>query len=163
MGSRSTFEFTSRVNLSSPNLYCTARTLGFIKQTLNRTSRCNKVDAVRLYASYKLNLLLLKGQRCVKDPLDKFYRNIILQLHLHIDICLNKLLQHRNKLLLQWLSFFWALKGVFAKNKRGYWLRSKNIWWWLLLILFLSILPIRRKLLKRSLHILHTNSESCNI
>ena len=29
------------------------------------TSRCNKVDAVRLYASYRINLLLLKGQRCV--------------------------------------------------------------------------------------------------
>ena len=47
-GSRSTFEFPSRVNLSGP-----------------RTSWCNKVDAVRLYASYRLNLLLLKGQRCV--------------------------------------------------------------------------------------------------
>ena len=40
--------------------------LGLIKQTINRTSRCNKVDAVRLYASYRLNLLLLKGQRCVR-------------------------------------------------------------------------------------------------
>ena len=39
--------------------------IGLIKQTINRTSRCNKVDAVRLYASYMLNLLLLKGQRCV--------------------------------------------------------------------------------------------------
>ena len=28
---------------------------------VNRTSRCNKVDAVRLYASYRLNLLLPKG------------------------------------------------------------------------------------------------------
>ena len=27
-GSRSTFEFTSRVNLSGPSLYCIARTLG---------------------------------------------------------------------------------------------------------------------------------------
>ena len=33
--------------------------------SMDRTSRCNKVDAVRLYASYRLNLLLLKGQRCV--------------------------------------------------------------------------------------------------
>ena len=36
-----------------------------------RTSRCNKVDAVRLHSSYRLNLLLLKGQRCVltiKNP-----------------------------------------------------------------------------------------------
>ena len=31
----------------------------------DRTSRCNKVDAVRLYASYRLNLLLPKGQICV--------------------------------------------------------------------------------------------------
>ena len=28
-------------------------------------SRCNKFDAVRLYTSYRLNLLLLKGQKCV--------------------------------------------------------------------------------------------------
>ena len=47
----STFEVPSRVNLAL--------------WTLDRTSRCNKIDAVRLYASYRLNLLLLKGQRCV--------------------------------------------------------------------------------------------------
>ena len=33
---------------------------------MDRTSRCNKVDTVRMYASYRLNLLLLNGQRCVK-------------------------------------------------------------------------------------------------
>ena len=33
--------------------------------SMDRTSRCNKVDTVRLYASYRLNLLLPKGQRCV--------------------------------------------------------------------------------------------------
>ena len=32
---------------------------------MDRSSRCNKVDAVRLYASNRLNLLLPKGQRCV--------------------------------------------------------------------------------------------------
>ena len=36
-----------------------------VPSSMDRTSRCNKVDAVRLYASYRLNLLLLKGQRCV--------------------------------------------------------------------------------------------------
>ena len=41
--------------------------IGLIKQTINMTSRCNKVDAVRLYASYRLNLLLLKVQRCVRE------------------------------------------------------------------------------------------------
>ena len=32
---------------------------------MDRTSRCIKVDAVRLNASYRFNLLLLKGKRCV--------------------------------------------------------------------------------------------------
>ena len=54
-GSRSTFEFPSRVNLSGPSLYCIAR-------TLNRTGRCNKVDAV---PDFRFNLLLLKNQSCV--------------------------------------------------------------------------------------------------
>ena len=36
-----------------------------VPSSMDRTSRCNKVDAVRLYASYRLNLLLLKGQSCV--------------------------------------------------------------------------------------------------
>ena len=36
-----------------------------VPSSMVRTSRCNKVDAVRLYASYRFNLLLLKGQRCV--------------------------------------------------------------------------------------------------
>ena len=56
-GSRSTFEFPSRVNLSGPSLYCI--------KLLDRTSWCNKVDAVRLYASYRLNLLWLQGQICM--------------------------------------------------------------------------------------------------
>ena len=51
-GSRSTFELPSWVNLSGP--VCT------VPSSMDRTSRCNKVDAVRLYASYRLNLLLLK-------------------------------------------------------------------------------------------------------
>ena len=36
-----------------------------VPNSMDRISQCNKVDAVRLYASYRLNLLLLKGQRCV--------------------------------------------------------------------------------------------------
>ena len=35
--------------------------IGWIKQTHHRTNRCSKVDGV------SLNLLLLKGERCVKD------------------------------------------------------------------------------------------------
>ena len=33
-----------------------------IPSSMDRTSRCNKVDVVRLYDLYKLNLLLLKGR-----------------------------------------------------------------------------------------------------
>ena len=40
-----------------------------VPSSLDRTSRCNKVDAVRLYASYRLNLLLLKGQRSLEVTL----------------------------------------------------------------------------------------------
>ena len=61
----------------------------------------------------------------------------------------------------------WALlKGVFAKNDLEYWLPAKNNRVWSLLILLLSVVSIRRKLLKtaytedRSFHI---NWESCNI
>ena len=61
----STFEFPSRVNLSGPT----------VPSTMNRTSRCNKVDAVRLYASYMLNLLLLKGQICVSKPQNLLHKN----------------------------------------------------------------------------------------
>ena len=49
-----------RAGSTFPVPVCTA------PNSMYRTSRCNKVDAVRLYASYRLNLLLLKGQRCVK-------------------------------------------------------------------------------------------------
>ena len=36
-----------------------------VPSSMYRTSRCIKGDAVRRCASYRLNLLLLKGQRCV--------------------------------------------------------------------------------------------------
>ena len=48
-----------RVGSTCPVLVCS------VPSHLDRISRCKKVDAVRLYASYRLNLLLLKGQRCV--------------------------------------------------------------------------------------------------
>ena len=56
-GSRSTFEFPVQ-----PFRFhvCT------VPNSMERTGRCNKFDAVRLYASYSLNLLLLKGQICGK-------------------------------------------------------------------------------------------------
>ena len=62
-GSRSTFEFPSGVNLSGPSLYCIPWTLG---------NKCRHsiglAGATRLTRSdFRLNLLLLKGQRCVFD------------------------------------------------------------------------------------------------
>ena len=58
------------------------------------------------------------------------------------------------------------LKGVLAKNERGYRRNAKNKRFRSLLILLLSVASIRRKLLKK-IHTeersAHTNSESCNI
>ena len=42
---------------------------------MDRTSRCNNVYAVRLYASYMLNLLLLERQSCVGTTVLKLYHN----------------------------------------------------------------------------------------
>ena len=36
-----------------------------VPSSMDRSSRCNKVDDVRLYAPNRFNLLLLKGQMCV--------------------------------------------------------------------------------------------------
>ena len=42
-----------------------------VPSSMDRTSRCYKVDADRFYASNRLNLLLLKGQICVYPELRK--------------------------------------------------------------------------------------------
>ena len=54
-----------------------------VPSSMDRTSRCNKVDAVRLYASYRLNLLLLQGHRCVV--------NTVLQMKTYLTIWNKKL------------------------------------------------------------------------
>ena len=51
------------------------------------------------------------------------------------------------------------LKGVFAKNERGYRLTAEYCQWRSLLILLLSVASIKRKLLKTT----HTNSESSKV
>ena len=60
-----------------------------------------------------------------------------------------------------------SLKGVFAKTERGYYrLTAKNNRFWSLLILLLSVVSIRRTLLKTTNteeRRVHTNSVSCNI
>jgi len=58
------------------------------------------------------------------------------------------------------------LKGVFAKNERGYRLNAIKKRFWSLLILLLIVASIRRKLLKTTNteeRSIHTNSERCNI
>ena len=50
------------------------------------------------------------------------------------------------------------LKGVFSKNYKGYRLTAKNKCFWLLLILFLSVAFIRKKLVKNDSHRRNTNS-----
>ena len=74
-----------------------------VPSSMDRTSLCNKVDAVRLYASYRLNLLLPKGQICVF----KAYKETVV---------------YRTLLSLHEGSFeitlIVPLKGVFVKMKR---------------------------------------------
>ena len=50
------------------------------------------------------------------------------------------------------------LKGVFAKNEKGYRPNAKNKCFWSLLILFLSVAFIRKKLVKNDSHRRNTNS-----
>ena len=57
-----------------------------VPSSMDRTSQCNKVDAVRLYASYRLTLLLLKGQRCVKQN-SVYKTNLKILKQLHEDTC----------------------------------------------------------------------------
>ena len=59
-----------------------------------------------------------------------------------------------------------VLKGVFAKNERGYRLNAIKKRFLSLLILLLYVASIRRKLLKTTKieeRSVHTNAESCNI
>ena len=51
-----------------------------VPSSMNRISRCNKVDAVRLYASYRLNLLLLKGQICKEGLLKLRLQSLFLRI-----------------------------------------------------------------------------------
>ena len=60
-GSRSTFEFPSRVNFSGPSLHCIARTLG--KWSRHSIGIAGATKLTR--SDFRLNLLLLKGERCV--------------------------------------------------------------------------------------------------
>ena len=64
--------FNFRAGSTFPVLVCTVPHVHWVNKADNQQdySQCNKVDAVRLNASYRLNLLLLKGQRCMIDVLD---------------------------------------------------------------------------------------------
>ena len=57
-----------------------------VPSSMGRASRCNKVDPVRLYASNWLNLLLLKGQRCVSRTCAKMYLDFPMELSLHHEL-----------------------------------------------------------------------------
>ena len=102
-GSRSAFEFPSRVPVCQPfrtQFVLYRPDIGLIKQTLNRTNGCSKT-----FASHRLNLLLLKGQRyvlflhffCIDSCLEilRFTivgkKNLVLILQLHFFILCEKL------------------------------------------------------------------------
>ena len=79
---------------------------------------------------------------------------------------LNKCFYIKTSLGTQLCLKFSLLKGVFAKNERGYRLNAIKKRFLLLLILLLSVASIRRKLLKTTNteeSSVHTNSERCSI
>ena len=67
---------------------------------------------------------------------------------------------------LRYFLFFIMFLNLVCENERGYRLTAKNKRFWSLQILLLSVVSIRRKLLKTT-HTeessVHSNSESCNI
>ena len=71
-------------------------------------SRCNKVDAVRLYASYRLNLLLPKGQICVIPRRLK----CILRTQVDKQIDIDRLIRYRFKISLLQVENMCALVEV---------------------------------------------------
>ena len=81
---RSTFEFPSRVNLSGPTLYCIAQTL-VNKADTKRTSRCNKVDAVKLQVEFTFTKgsevrdlsMMGMGNSDISDSKSKVCMNIV--------------------------------------------------------------------------------------
>ena len=73
-GSRSTFEFPSRVNLSGSRLYCitrTARTADKLSRYSKDTQRCNNIDGVRL----QIELTFTEGSK-VRECLSFSYSQI---------------------------------------------------------------------------------------
>ena len=60
-GSRSRFDLRAGSTFPVPVCTVLPGLWVIIKQTLNRTSRCKKVDAVRLYASYRCRFTFTQG------------------------------------------------------------------------------------------------------
>ena len=75
---------------------------------------------------------------------DKYSENII------IKVQISKQGGFKFLLVLKRTKLFFHLKGVFAKNERGYRLTAIKKRFWSLLILLLSVASIRRKFLKTS-------------
>ena len=67
------WNFRARSNLSGPSLYCIARTMG--KKSGHSIGLAGATRLTR--SDFRLNLLLLKGQRCVPYKLDLFLKELI--------------------------------------------------------------------------------------
>ena len=122
-GGRSIFEFPRRVNLFFPSLYCS----WLYGQDY---SRCNKVDVVRLYASYRLNLLLLKGHRwCIYRVLEKWIWHAIISKGGSLEITIKSPLYFSYKIVSTFLKGYkpsdYSLKGiVLIGNSTYFWSRN---------------------------------------
>ncbi len=91
------------------------------------------------------DVIMTNGIRKVRQGVNIFYKIILDSCKIH----LRQILVHGTDSLNSRLSNgFWFLKGVFAKNERGYRFNAIKKRFWSLLILLLSVASIRRKLLK---------------
>ena len=80
-----------RAGSTFPVLVCT------VPSSIDWTSRCNKVDTVRRYASYRLNLLLPKGQRCVIQ-IYIYDSNYTFLIHIYLELDGENCFTNSNKL-----------------------------------------------------------------
>ena len=115
------------------NLLYRKETLGFIFNSFWSKNREEKYDKVNIDFFPLIFLHFLMSLNAKSLWIFHICQYNLLDIHIHNLFCVHK------------CTFIVFLKGVFAKNERGY---RKIIACWSLLILFPSVMSIRRKLLK---------------
>ena len=112
-------------------------------------------DVVFLKKFSKFEILKKYTQLCSNFTLSPcIHQDLFFQVEKSCVICISIPRCKKVKPRFNWIKSFNSgqLKGVFAKNERGYRLKTINNRFWSLIILLLSVSSIWRKLLKNSLY-----------